>query len=334
MRLVNVLALTNGLLVNDPFVSNFTNIVFDTKSVKRGDLFIAFDKSLIPDAIKNGAYGIIFDKPTKISDDEIAWIKVDDVSQALKKLLRFRLVELEVVSYSCDEIVLQFALQMMIDPKLIIVHGDIQKIAKTIWNIEPKTNILFSPLLCDSDIFTDIKSLPKQTQPILHIIEKTLFETSFIYQDKIYERQMISPLFIPYLEQLITLLHTLNINFRLRKFTQLEHFKPLFINKSFQIQEFGTTDKVIIFENSVQYIPQEIEFLQHNANWANLLFVVPHYVKEEQKLLYKNLYSYKSKKGLIKILKQHPFHFALVLHSDSTILELSLPKPTQLTLEL
>ena len=35
----------------------------------------------------------MFDKPTQISDTEIAWVKVDDCEDALKRLLRFRLMK-------------------------------------------------------------------------------------------------------------------------------------------------------------------------------------------------------------------------------------------------
>ena len=72
MRLENLLALTHGKLISEPFVNSFENIVFDARSVKRGDLFMAFDDRSIEEAIFNGAYGILFDKPTQITDSEIA----------------------------------------------------------------------------------------------------------------------------------------------------------------------------------------------------------------------------------------------------------------------
>ncbi|MCD6191243.1 MAG: hypothetical protein J7K14_06900, partial [Sulfurimonas sp.] len=99
MRLENVLALTHGKVVNEPFVKTFENIVFDAARVKRGDLFIAFDEQSIESAVLNGAYGVLFDKPTQISDREIAWIKVEDINDALKRLLRFKLIDKEITVY-------------------------------------------------------------------------------------------------------------------------------------------------------------------------------------------------------------------------------------------
>ena len=92
MRLENILALTNAKLINEPFVNSFENIVFQADKIKRGDLFVAFEEQEIQTAILNGAYGIIFSKPTQISDNEIAWIKVLDIEDALKRLLRFRII--------------------------------------------------------------------------------------------------------------------------------------------------------------------------------------------------------------------------------------------------
>ena len=331
MRLVNVIALTNGLLVNDPFVSNFTNIISEAKAVKRGDLFIAFDKTSIKEAIDNGAYGIIYDKPTKIIDSEIAWIKVDDVSDALKRLLRFKLVEKELQIFSVDEVTLKFALQMMIDPKLVIVSGDIQNVFKVLWNLEAKTIVLFSPQLTDKDIFTNTKELLHYNDFSLQVSEHTLFESSFVYKEKLYERQMISPLFIPYLENLIAFLETHSIDFRLRKFTQLSNFEALFVNKKLQVKEFGSSERVVIFEHNPALLEDEINFLQKNTPWANSIFLVPHTLEKD--LVYSNLYSYKSTKGIFSILKKHPFHFALIFGSDKSILEQKPTQPTQLTLD-
>jgi len=113
MRLENLLALTDGKVVNTPFVKQFSNIIFEAKKVKRGDLFIAFDEQHIEEAVINGAYGVMFEKPTQITDTEIAWIKVASLEEALKRLLRFRLIEKEILVYECNEIIIKLALQVL-----------------------------------------------------------------------------------------------------------------------------------------------------------------------------------------------------------------------------
>ncbi len=330
MRLENILALTHGRVVNKPFVKAFENIVFESKKVKRGDLFIAFDEEEIDNAVLNGAYGVLFDKPTQISDREIAWIKVENIENALKRLLRFKLIDKEIIVYECNKIVLKLALQVMSEPNFIALSGDIKTIVKSLWDLPSKSIVLFSPALSPQEIFTDIKSIASKSIEPINIVEQTLFETSFIYDNIFYERQLISPFFMPYLEELLHLLKTLKINYRLRKFTPIDHFEAVFTNKNFEIKEFGTSDKVLIFEPTTELIDSEIAFLRKQANWANIIFVLP--FKDASK--YQNqegIYLYKNKKEIIEILKDKSFHFALIVGVDKTILSkplVCLSKPT------
>ena len=336
MRLENTLALTHGELVNSPFVNSFNNIVFEAKAVKRGDLFIAFDENSIEDAVFNGAYGVIFDKPTQITDSEIAWIKVKDLEDALKRLLRFELINKEISVYACDEIILKLALQVVTEPNFIALKGDIKSIFKELSGIQNAATVLFCPALTSEDIFTNIKELPKNTAQNINIIEQTLFETSFIYDNIFYERQLVSPFFMPYLEQLLYLFKILKVNFRLRKFTPIDHFEAVFTNKNFEIKDFGTSDKVLIFEKSTSLIENEINFLQKQAAWAKIIYIIPftcNKTLDAKTLEYENIFLYKNKNEIKNILLSNSFHFALIVGVDKSILEKPLVRQTQLTLD-
>jgi len=331
MRLENILALTHGRLVNDPFVKLFDNIVFDSKAVKRGDLFIAFKEEMIEDAIFNGAYGVMFDKPTQITDDEIAWIKVKDCEISLKKLLRFILVEKSIRTYKCNEIILKLALQTVTEQNFIIIHGEIRQIYKKLLNIDNNSIILFSPTLSDEDIFTNINTIPKNTKKLITLKEHTLFEISFIYENIFYERQQLSPFFIPYLEILFNFYKELNINFRLKKFTQINNFEISFINKNFELKDFGSTDRVLIFEHNQEFVKSEIEYLKNNATWAKIIYILPSSTKIK---LATNIYRYNNSNEILEILRKTKFNFALIVGVDKSILPTSFSRQTQLTLDL
>jgi len=336
MRLENTLALTHGKLINTPFVNSFNNIVFDAKAVRRGDLFIAFDESAIEDAIFNGAYGVVFDKPTQITDSEIAWIQVKNLEDALKRLLRFELINKEISVYACDEIILKLALQVVTEPNFIALDGDIKSIFKELSDVQNGSTVLFSPTLTSTDLFTNIKELPKNKAQNINIIEQTLFETSFIYDNIFYERQLVSPFFMPYLEQLLYLFKILKINFRLRKFTPIDHFEAVFTNKNFEIKDFGTSDKVLIFEKSTSLIENEISFLQKQATWAKIIYIIPFTCKQSLNagiLEHENIFIYKNKDEIRNILQSSNFHFALIVGADKTLLEKPLARQTQLTLD-
>jgi len=335
MRLENILALTHGELVSSPFVNKFENIVFEAKHVKRGDLFIAYDEASIEEAVFNGAYGVIFFKPTQIIDTEIAWVKVKDLDDALRRILRFILIDKEIEVYSCSEIVLKLALQVITEPSFIALSGDIRSIFHSLKDVESHAKVLFSPALTSADIFTNIKEMPKNASEKIDIIEQTLFETSFIYDNVFYERQPISPFFMPYLEELLHLFKVLKINFRLRKFTPIDHFEAVFTNKKFEIKEFGTSDTVLIFEKESALIEKEIRFLQKEATWAHTLFVIPEHAYEvlpNELQNVENLITYKSSNEIKNLLREHKFHFALIVGVDKSILTQPLSKQTQLSL--
>ena len=335
MRLENVLALTHGELINSPFVNSFENIVFEAKAVKRGDLFIAYDDTMIEEALFNGAYGVVFNKPTQIRDNEIAWIKVQNLDEALKRILRFLLIDKEIEVYECNEIILKLALQVMTEPNFIALDGDIKELYKRLHSLENKSTLLFCPKLTPPDIFTNIKKLPNNLSESINIIEQTLFETSFIYDNVFYERQLISPFFMPYLEQLLHLFKVLKINFRLRKFTPIDHFEAVFTNKNFEIKEFGTSDKVLIFEKNTDLIHNEIDFLHKQATWANILYLIPYNAAsslDENLLDNENIIVYKNENEIKNILREHNFNFALIVGSSKSILTQPIHRQAELSL--
>jgi len=319
MRLENFLALTKTSLYNEPCVNNFEDIVFEARKVQRGDLFFAYDEEEIAIAVQNGAYGIVCEnKPLHVDDNEIAWIKSTDIDETLKRLLRFKVIEKEVVAYECNEIILKLALQVQTQANLLTVNGSLQHIYKHLDALEPRSTILFCSSLSDKNIFANIKSLPNTAMKKIEIMEQTLFETSFIYDDVFYERQLISPLFMPYLEELLHFYKSLNINFRIRKFTPIEHFEPVFTNKKFEIKNFGTSDKVLIFESNKDLMTSEIDFLQHRATWANVVFILPVGSVYDDNT---NIYEYESKDEILDILRSTRFNFALIVGVDKSILD-------------
>jgi len=331
MRLENILALTHANLLNEPCVNSFESIVFDAQKIKRGDLFIAFNTEFIEEAVHNGAYGIMFEKHIEVIDTEIAWIKVDNIKDALKRLLRFKMIEKEVVAYECNEIILKLALQIVTPLNCLVLDGDIKTTFNSLWHVQSRTTVLFCPALVDKNIFTNIKTFPKTAIEPIKIMEQTLFETSFIYDNKFYERRLISPFFIPFLEKLFHLYKSLKIDFKLKKFTPIEHFEAVFTNKNFEIKEFGTSDKVLIFEKNSDLIAQEIRFLQKNASWAKIVFILPFsHAKENEN--YENILTYKHENEIVSILKNTNFHFALIAGVDKSILLKPLTNQKQLSL--
>ncbi len=320
MRLENLLALTQGTLQNQPFVSRFEGISFNAKKVKRGNLFVAFNNAEIDEAILNGAYGIIFDRPTQIADNEIAWIKVDDVDDALMRLLRFHLIQKELKVYETDLITIKLARQIMTDNSILVLGQSIKDDFMTLWNADDKSNVLFCPKLIDRDTFVGSKTLPSSYKDEITIVEQTLFETSFIFDDVFYERQLLSPFFISYLERLLNFYKMNGIGYRLRAFTPIDNFEAVFTNKELKIKEFGASDRVLIFEPDFELVPSQISFLKRQANWAKIIYILPK-AKAKPFENIEGIFTYESQRDIIELLKSTSFHFALVAEQDKSILQ-------------
>ena len=311
MRLENIISLTNAKLLNSPFVSSFEKLTFNVKKINRGDIFIAYNQYDIQQAIQNQAYAIITDNENINiqKDDEIAWIKVDNLNDALFRLLRFRFIEKKISAYKCDELTLKLSYGIDTNKKVISIKEDLKDMLDILWNLEENTKLLFCPTLTDENLFIDAKNLPNIIKYHIQIIEKTLFETSFIFDDKYYERILLSPFFIPFLERLLNFYKTSNIKFKIRKFEYIDNFEIVFTNKNFEVKELGSSDLVLIFEKDSKLLKKEIDFIQNMAPWARLIYLLP---DDEFYDDCKNCFYYKDISELFEVLKNEKFHFALI----------------------
>ncbi len=320
MNLQNLTALVEGVLTNSPSITAFDDVSFEASKVRRGDLFIALEHDDIEEAVINGAYGILFEKPTQITDQEIAWIKVSSIDKALLRLLRFHIIEKSPQVFSCDQISLKLAAQIMTSNELLVLDKTINKHIQALWRIQEKQFILFCPKLIDPALFIDAKPISKVQVPTINIVEQTLFETSFIYDDTYYERQLLSPFFMPYLEGILQFLKHNNIKYQLKDFSPIAHFQPVFTNVNFQVKEFGKSDNVLIFEPDFELIKEQIGFLKAQANWAKIIYLIPS-DKANEIPEHTNVFLYDSTWDIMRCLKEEQYHFALIAQQSADMLK-------------
>jgi len=334
MRLENVLSITNVALLNEPSVSSFDSFAFELKEVKRGCLYVARDSNDIDEAILLGAYGVLFEKPIQIHDSEVAWLKSSDLEDTLKKLLRYFSVEKNLHVYLSDSVMVELAKQIITTADFRVIDSDIFEMTKDVYALENDTTVLLRECNKYSDVFVDAKEIDVHVKEPIEIIEQTLFETSFIYNNRFYERQLLSPFFIPYLEQLFQFLRNEIVEFRLRTFKPSKHFQSVFVNEFLETKEFGESQKVLIFEPSFDVMQHQVHFMKRQASWANIIYIIPSY---RQKHIEENdnIFTYQLVEDIIGILKENSFHFALICEQNPDILEKAnfKTKAQQLTLD-
>ncbi|MDF1881395.1 hypothetical protein JHD50_08800 [Sulfurimonas sp. MAG313] len=319
MNLANVRALVEGHLANSPSITAFEEVHYEASKIRRGDLFVAITHEEIDEAISNGAYGVLFDKPTQISDQEIAWIKVDDVENALLRLLRFHVMQKSPQAFYCDEISLKLASQIITGRDLLVLDKTLKEHIQALYQIQENQLILFSKNTIDEQLFIDAKPISKVFSSEIIIVEQTLFETSFIYNDTYYERQLLSPFFISYLESILHFFKQNKVSFQLRNFTPINHFQAVFTNIHFQVKDFGKSDNVLIFESDFKLVKEQIQFLKAKANWAKILYIVPS-SKINQLEKSEDIFAYDSTWDIMHILKSQNYHFALIAEQNADIL--------------
>jgi ferrochelatase len=104
VQITSILDIVDGRLLNHPSISFIYSIKTNPKKVKEGDLFIVKDDEDIPKAIENGAFAIIVDKEVSISDNEIAWIFVESMNDAIVKLVRYLLSNKRLNAFYCNNV--------------------------------------------------------------------------------------------------------------------------------------------------------------------------------------------------------------------------------------
>ena len=322
MNLPNLTALVEGNLTNSPSITSFEDVSFEACKVRRGDLFIALEHEDIEEAILNGAYGIVFQKPTQITDQEIAWIQVKSIDNALLRLLRFHIMEKSPQAFHCDQISIKLASQIMTSNNLVVLNGSIKEHIQELWRLESDQYILFCADNIDQQLFVDAKPTSSVPYTEMNIVEQTLFETSFIYDDTYYERQLLSPFFIPYLESVLYFFKQHKIKYQIRNFTPLEHFQAVFTNVNLQVKEFGKSDNVLIFESDFKLVKAQVRFLETQANWAKIIYLIPSSRKDEL-VENDNTFIYESHWDIMQLLKEKKYHFALIAEQNSDILQSS-----------
>jgi ferrochelatase len=274
MLFENLVSLIDGELLNEPSIASFSNIVFDAKKVKRGDLYFGESKG-IDEALKNGAYGIV-STSSKIKDDEIACIKVKNIQNSKLKLLRYFIIKESAYSVYVDSVKAELAKAISSSKEILFIE-DVEEAIKVLSLNSNYKLILF----LDEKLFRsmELESFKVEIFSQVIIQKATNFLTTFIYHDRLYKDVKISELFISELEYLLNLFDILKIEYSLEKLSFISHFKPLFLDSAFRVLSFGQSTKVVILESKKELLKRELEFLKEKAPWAKIALLLPKDIK-------------------------------------------------------
>ena len=278
MRIDNFIRIIDGQLANKPPIDAFASLCFDVPRLAHGDLFIdtTASRELIHQAIEKGAYAVVTTLPFLNDDDECAWICVDEIERTLIKLLRYSITQKSLEIILLNPIQASFLEMLQTTPKTIKrLRGDLQSITKTILHAKEEERFCLENEALVQKIAPIALTISRDLNAHPNIIQKGLFLSSFCYQKNMYHEQKIPSLFVEDLISLLTFCDEQEIAYSLDQLSFGDHFSPQFVSHSLRKKEFGTSDKVLIFEPDLHLLPRIMTYLGSYADASKMLLCLP-----------------------------------------------------------
>ncbi|VAY88077.1 hypothetical protein MNB_ARC-1_961 [hydrothermal vent metagenome] len=318
MKIQTFVDIVEGKLLNEPSISAFENIRINSNNVRRGDLFIAYSQDDIKDAIDNGAYGVLTEQEVQIIDKEIAWIRVPDLQSAIKRLVDISFTHnhntcmfLSYFEYDCLHKILS-------DKKdIVFLSGNIEKDIENLLGDSKDLVFVFKDKNY-KNYFRNINYL-NSNDIKYDIIKKSLFEVSLVYKGQLFDSIKMPYVFIKNFLSVIEYLSSHKISYSLQGYSS-SYFAPLFINDTFEVVDYGKSQKVVVLEREYDYINDGISFIM-SAKWAKKIIVLPKSLNNAHIDIDKDtkVFYFKDNSELKSLLKTTIYYVALVFSKDFNI---------------
>lgn len=316
MKIEDLLNLTAGTLISNPTVTGIHSVSVYPSKIEQGDLFISNDPEDIATALARGAYAIIFsDDNIPITDNEVAWIQVDDIQKSAFKLIRYVLISREANFYLFTQHELSF-LKMIVTQKsnIEILPNDWRKVFEKILNSDAKMFIGSNDELMKM-IKPNVSILNKEAS--CEIITDTLFRTTFKINGYIYQEKEITPFHVDFLQRVVEFCDKHHLPYDLDRVKYTKHFVPVFIDGSLHVMNPSKSDKVAIFTDNLQDVYKAREYVRYNGAWVKTIVLTPPKTKVDG-VDRPNWYS--SIDEAREILKNAYFNYAFVYALDRSML--------------
>lgn len=272
MKISSVLDIVDGRLINSPSISFIYSVKTDPKKVKEGDLFVLKNKEDIPLALKNGAFAIVTDQEVEILDNEIAWINVKNINDAVIKLVRFLLSNKRLSAFYCNKVTFQLfeiLKKNNVHTHITLVPKDLTQFFKYIDDLEENSTIICQDKVLLEDIYPVNFDFNTKTYDIKNLIEHSIFETTFSYKDRYFSKIKIPSL---YLTEFLDVYSFLGFDANINKLKDFNNLKPIFVDKLINNTDFGKTDKFLLSQDDEFLIRKEMEYLNKKYKYAKVLY--------------------------------------------------------------
>lgn len=316
MRINEIVEIIHGNLINNPSISSFENITTNLARVQRGSLFIATTPESAKEAIALGAYGIVFeDGDMPMIDNEVAWIRVDLLQDAITRFIRHRLLIQQIGMIYFGEIEFAIAKEIVEDEQVALVSGGYADALEAIESSHLKKIITSNPKLAELS-FECTQGSYVENKPF-KLISYTLFDSKIYFDSQRYTLPLPS-LFLEQLASVITLTQAEEITISLAHFQSIPYFKPNFIDTKGHLCKYGQSGKVLIAEADLENFKKYSAYILANARWAKTSLFIPQKYYEIFAPIAQCV-GYETQEELLESLKEN-FHFGLILGVDESFI--------------
>ena len=322
-----IVEVTFGTMLNKPSISFFSGICDDINAIKQGDLFVAKNTEDAHEAIIKGAFGILFSGEIAINDKEVAWISVDNLDQALFKILRHFLIvgnkKLFLLSKEEFEILFQILL-----PKnnVLCVNDNIVGLIHKVIDLENPYIFYHNEsfvLREDWDLSGEISFLSNEKIPDdkipFTLNSFSLFSMRIFYKSMDYTISL-PKIFLQLLARILKLVEEYSFAIDLENLSGLSCFKPLYLDIRGFTSKLGATNRVLISTENNRLYEQYLAYFLMYAKYAKLKLFVPK-IYAELFAPYADVVIYENREELFASLLDGKYNFALILGEKIEVFE-------------
>ncbi|XPV70045.1 MAG: peptidoglycan synthetase [Halarcobacter sp.] len=309
MQITSILDIVDGKLLNSPSISFIYTIKTNPNKIKESDLFVVQNKEDISLALENGAFALIVDEDVEISDKEIAWIKVNDVQEAIKKLIRYLLSNKRLTAFYCNDAsysLFKILKKNNVHTNIKLIPKNLSRFFKLIDDLEENDTIICSEQSTLDAIYPVNFNFNTKTYKIDNLIEHSIFETTFSYEERFFSKIKISSL---YITEFLDVYSYLGFDSDLNKLKKFNNLKPIFVDKLINHTDFGKTDKFLIAQENDELIEKEISYLKYKYKYAQILYLTTQEIDDNRDIDYTFINSLDELKSFLKKIKFNAVYF-------------------------
>lgn len=281
-KVQDIVEIINGELINSPAIGGFSGYCTKLENIKRGSLFFAAHPRDIEPALEKGAFGIVFDKflQTRLNDDEIAWVKVESIQDAIIRLARFELLARSIRVIATNPTQYLIAKSLIHSKSVLFFDESPIDLLDVVEEVRPAIIIAKSQQVLDLALEPIPCETPEQL-PFELITPMSMFEIKFYY--KLYSYKISLPcVFVPELAAVVDLCLREHIECDFAHFEPSSTLLPISLTNDARILSFGQSSRVIIPTNDEEIFMRHGEFLSKEAKWAKVVVFVPTILDDEQ----------------------------------------------------